>query len=189
MIEYEDLYNIVKNSLSERRFIHSESVVKRAIEYADIYNEDKETVKLVAISHDIAKELTNEEIEKYIVEYNIQLDDFEKLNRDLIHAKVGAYICKNKYGFDTNMVNAIMYHTTGRENMSMLEKIIYLADATEENRKHCLVHYTDLIKKNIDKGMCEITKLAINRVLEKNKLIHEDSIKCYNYYIKKLEEE
>ena len=56
MIEYEKLYNIVKGKLSERRFKHCESVVKRAIEYAQIYNVDIETTKLVAISHDIAKE-------------------------------------------------------------------------------------------------------------------------------------
>ena len=79
MVEYEVLYEDVKHMLSEKRFRHSEGVVKRAIEYAKIYNVDIEIVKLVAIAHDIAKELTAQEEAAIINEYNIVLDDFEKL--------------------------------------------------------------------------------------------------------------
>lgn len=182
MIEYEKLYNEVKKELSEKRFKHSESVVKRAIEYAQIYNIDISTVKLVAIAHDIAKELTSEEINKYVKKYNIELDNIEKINPNLIHAKIGAYICKNEYKFTDEMVNAIKYHTTGRANMSTLEKIIYLADATEENKTYCSTNYVDIVKKDLNQGMIEICKWVINKLLENNKIIHPDSIECYNYY-------
>lgn len=185
MIRYEELYEHVKNKLSEKRFNHSERVVKRAIEYAKIYNVDIEMVKLVAISHDIAKELSEEENQEYISKHNIKLDDIEKENKSLLHAKIGAYICKEKYGFTEDMVNAVMYHTTGRENMSILEKIIYLADATEEGRdEYNVSEYVDLIKKDIDKGMVEISKRVINKLLKNEKLIHLDTINCYNYYNK-----
>lgn len=184
MIEYEKLYNQARKTLSEKRFKHSEAVVKRAIEYAQIYNVDINTIKLVAIVHDIAKELTSEEVNKYIQKYNIVLDNIEKLNESLIHAKIGAYICKNEYNFTEDMVNAVKYHTTGRANMSILEKIIYLADATEENRTYCSSNYVDIVKKDIDQGMIEISKMVINRLLEQNKIIHLDSIVCYNYYTK-----
>ena len=186
MIKYEELYEEVKVKLSEKRFKHSEGVVKRAIEYAKVYNVDIETVKLVAISHDIAKELSEEEIEKYIKEYNIEIDEVEKRNNNLLHAKIGSYICKNKYGFTQDMVNAVKFHTTGRENMSILEKIIYLADATEENRKYCSYFYVDLIKKDIDDGMFEVAKWVINSLLERNMVIHLDTIRCYNFYNKNL---
>ena len=184
MIEYEKLYNEVRKKISEKRFKHSEAVVKRAIEYAQTYNIDINTIKLVAIAHDIAKELTSEEVKEYIQKYNIVLDDIEKMNSDLIHAKIGAYICKNEFNFTEDMSNAIKYHTTGRANMSTLEKIIYLADATEENRKYCPSIYVDIVKKDINQGMIEISKWVINRLLETNKLIHLNSIECYNYYIK-----
>lgn len=180
MIKYEELYKEVKNMLSEKRFKHSERVVKRAIEYAKIYNVDIETVKLVAISHDIAKELSEEENEKYINKYNIELDDIEKINHNLLHAKIGACICKNKYEFTEDMVNSVKYHTTGRENMSILEKIIYLADSTEEGRKDS--QFSNIVKENIDMGMMEVSKNVINKLLNKNKVIHLDTIKCYNFY-------
>lgn len=182
MIEYEELHNKLKSRLSEKRFKHSEGVVKRAIEYAQIYNVDIKHVKLVAIAHDIAKELTNEEVNYYIQRYNIVLDNIEKLNNNLIHAKIGAYICKNEFNFTDDMVNAVKYHTTGRNNMSILEKIIYLADATEENRKYCSSNYVDVIKKDINQGIIEVSKWVINKLLEDNKLIHPDTVDCYNYY-------
>lgn len=185
MIKYDDLYLIAKRKLSEKRFKHSEAVVKRAVEYAKIYDVDIEIVKLTAIAHDIAKELTSEEEEKYKIKYNIELDEIEKQNHSLVHAKIGAEICKNEFEFTQDMVNSIKYHTTGREKMTILEKIIYLADATEETRTYCSGAYVDTIKENIDMGMVEVTKWVINHLLENDKVIHTDSIKCYNYYTAK----
>ena len=183
-MNYDEIYNEVKNMLSEKRFMHSERVVKRAIEYAKVYNVDIETVKLVAISHDIAKNLSSEENQKYIKEYNIKLDEIEKINNSLLHAKIGAEICKNRYNFTEDMVNSIKYHTTGRKNMSILEKIIYLADATEEGREYCSANFVDIIKEDIDKGMFEISKWSLTYLLNNNEIIHPDTIKCYNFYNK-----
>lgn len=182
MIEYDKLYKDVQKMLSEKRFLHSEAVVKRALEYAKIYNVDLNTVKLVAIAHDIAKNLNDVEIDYYLKKYNIELDSIEKKNSNLLHQKIGAYICKNMYGFSEDMVNSVRYHTTGRANMSLLEKIIYLADATEENRKYCSSQFVAVIKKDINKGMVEISKWSINHVLDTNSIIHPDSIECYNFY-------
>ena len=184
MIKYEELYEEVKVKLSEKRFKHSEGVVKRAIEYAKVYNVDIETVKLVAISHDIAKELSDEENEKYIKEYNIEIDEVEKRNNNLLHAKIGSYICKNKFGFTQDMANAVKFHTTGRENMTILEKVIYLADATEEGRNYPSDYYVNLSKNNIDRAVFEVCAWTVNRLIERNEVIHLNSIKCYNFYNK-----
>ncbi len=185
MVEYEKLYDIVKNALSEKRFRHSEGVVKRALEYAEIYDVDKETVKCVAIAHDIAKELPENDVKTFIERYSIDLDEIEKNNKNLIHAKVGAYICKNKFNFTDDMANSVMYHTTGRANMSLLEKVIYLADATDENRGYeDINYYVDLVKKNIDDAMVQVSKWVIGHLLENEMIIHPDSIECYNYYLK-----
>ena len=120
MISYEELYEIVKNRLSSKRFNHCLRVVERAVEYAKVYDVDLNKVKLTALAHDIAKDLSDSNIDKY----TYLLDDVELVNRSLCHAKIGAIICR-EYGFDEDMLNSIKYHTTGRENMSILEKIIY----------------------------------------------------------------
>ena len=185
MITYEELYNIVKEKLSEKRFSHSEYVVKRALEYAEIYNVDKDTVKLCAIAHDIAKELTKDEAKYYINKYNIQFDDIVKINRNLWHSKIGAEICKNEFGFTEDMVNSVKYHTTGRANMSMLEKIIYLADATEETRGYDSEEYAEYVRKNIDDGLFRVCKWVVEKLTYREFAIHLDTIKCYNYYISK----
>ena len=135
MIEYNELYNDVKNALSEKRFKHTEGVEKRAIEYAKVYNVDIEKARFAAICHDIAKEMSLEESYKILEKNGVLLDDIEKKNFNLIHAKVGAVIAKNKYNLEEEIVNSIKFHTTGKENMTILEKIIYLADATEPRKR------------------------------------------------------
>ena len=185
MIEYEKLYKIVKEKLSEKRFKHSEAVVKRALEYAEVYRLDKNIVKLCSIAHDIAKELTDEEIKYYINKYHIELDEITKINKNIWHSKIGAEICKNEFGFTEDMVNAVKYHTTGRDNMSLLEKVICLADATEETRPYDDVQeYVNYVIEDIDYAMFKISKLVIEKLTNKEILIHLDTVKCYNYYLK-----
>ncbi len=185
MVKYEELYQDVKKRLSEKRFKHSEGVVERAIEYAKVYGVDEEKVKLVAISHDIAKEIPQEEMLDYAQKIGVKLDEIEKKNLLLVHAKIGAKICEDKYGFSRDMVDAISYHTTGKANMSILEKIIYLADATEKNRQYAEKdEAVKLIKSDINDGMIYILKWTINDLIKKDKKIHFDTINAYNFYCK-----
>lgn len=88
MVEYNKLYDDVKSTLSEKRFRHTEGVVERAIEYANIYEVDIEKVKYASICHDIAKEISLEESYKILNQYGEELDEIEKQNFNLVHAKV-----------------------------------------------------------------------------------------------------
>lgn len=189
MVKYEELYEIAKEKLSEKRFNHTLGVVDRAIQYAEIYNENIEKVKIAAILHDIAKEIPKEESYNMLEKCGVKLDDIEKRNFNLIHSILGAEIAKNEYGLDDDIVNAIKYHTTGRENMSMLEKIIYLADATELNRNYMsnenelsLNELVELIKTNIDEGLEYTLKWNLQSVLRRNLLVHLNTVKAYNFY-------
>lgn len=189
MVKYEELYEIAKEKLSEKRFNHTLGVVERAIQYAEIYNENIEKVKIAAILHDIAKEIPKEESYNMLEKCGVKLDDIEKRNFNLIHSILGAEIAKNEYKLDDDIVNAIKYHTTGRENMSMLEKIIYLADATELNRNYMsnenelsLNELVELIKTNIDEGLEYTLKWNLQSVLRRNLLVHLNTVKAYNFY-------
>ena len=183
---YEELYEDVKSRLSEKRFKHTEGVIKRAIEYAEVYNANIEDTKFAALAHDIAKEISQEDALELVQKYNLELDEIEKVNFNLVHSKLGAEIVKEKYGFNEDIINAIKYHTTGRANMSILEKIIFLADATEENRTYKeLNNLVEMIKKDIDEGMLFTLQWTFNDITNKKYLLHLDSVKAYNFLVKK----
>lgn len=191
MVTYEELYERVKNEVSEKRFKHILGVVERAVEYAKIYDVNIEDARLAAILHDIAKEYSTKKSYEILNKYEYELDEIEKKNNNLIHGKVAGVIAKYEYGLSDDIANAISFHTTGRPNMSMLEKIIYLADATEPGRVYkdninelSLDETADLIKKNIDEGLAYVLKWSIQSLLRRNLLIHLDSVKAYNFYKK-----
>ena len=185
MVQYEKLYNDIKNILSDKRFAHSERVVKRAIEYAKAYDLDLEQTKLVAIAHDIAKEIPENEILQYAENIGVQLDDIEQENLALAHGKIGAKICEEKYGFTEEMVNAVKYHTTGRAGMSLFEKIIFLADSTEEGRKYKELEWlVEKAKTNVNEAMVFVLKFNIEKSLGSNALLHPDSVYAYDEMVK-----
>ena len=126
----------IKERLSKFRYIHSLGVMKKAEELAKFYGLDVKKARLIGLSHDIAKQMTPAEIEEYLSKYDVELDELEKTNIELMHAKIGADMCKRKYNFDEQMVNAIKYHTTGNPKMDMMAKIIFMADKVEENRDY-----------------------------------------------------
>ena len=134
MLSYEEIYEIVKEKLSKKRFHHSECVVERCIEYAKIYGVDIEKAKIAGIAHDVAKEIPKEDQIKIAEQYGIELDEIEKRQVALIHAKLGAEIAKKDFGCSDDICEAIKWHTTGKEIMSSLEKIVFMADATGTDR-------------------------------------------------------
>lgn len=182
-MEYEEIENDVKSVLSEYRFTHSLGVAKKAVELAKIYGVQEETAKKVGIAHDIAKEMTDEEMLEYVKTNNIEIDEIETVKPSLLHGKIGADIAAKKYGFTEDMVNAIKWHTTGRKNMSMLEKIIYVADKTEENRKGTrfnLEKSRELSTQNIDEALIFLMNELITYNVKNEGLIHPETINARN---------
>lgn len=129
-MDIEIIKDRVKEVLSERRYNHSLEVMKRCEELAIIYGVDVEKAKKVGLAHDIAKEMKIDEIMQIVKENNIHLDEIEMQNPGLWHAKIGAVICKNEFGFTQDMVEAVENHTTAKEGMDLLSKILFVADAT-----------------------------------------------------------
>ena len=179
----------IKTKLSEDRYIHSIGVMEKAEELALHYGLDTRKARLIGLAHDIAKQMTIEEIEEYIGEYGIELDEVERINTSLIHAKIGADICKREYDFDDEMVNAIKYHTTGRPEMSLMEKIIFIADKIEENRNYIgIERRRKLALEDIDEVIIETIDYTTQYCIEKKDLIHPNSINARNYLLKMKKE-
>lgn len=175
----------IKTILSEHRYMHSIGVMEKAGELAEYYGLDINKARAIGLAHDIAKQMSKEETKEYVEEYGIELDEIELLNTSLIHAKIGADICKREYDFDEQMVNAIKYHTTGNPKMDLMAKIIFMADKIEENRHYIgIERRRELTLKDIDMAIIETIDYTTQYCIEKNELIHPDSINTRNYLLK-----
>ena len=185
MESFEKVYEVVKSKLSEKRFYHSICVMERAIEYAEIYGVNVEQAKLVGIAHDVLKETPKEYRIIEAKELGVELDDIEIKALSLIHSKTGAKFCEKRFGFSEEMCDAIKYHTTGRPNMSTLEKILYLADCTGKDRTYeeAKIGY-EIAKKDLDKAMQYFLGKTIEWILEDKSIIHLDTVKAYNFFLK-----
>ena len=135
MVSISTLEQEVKNTLSPFRFQHSLGVMKKAEELATVYQVDIEIAKLTGLAHDIAKEMSDQELLLFAKNHHLDVDPVELANPTLLHGKVGAIIVGEKYNFTKEMQDAICFHTTGRKDITMLDKIIYVADKIEHNRQ------------------------------------------------------
>lgn len=134
-MEREQYLAAIKPRMPEKRYIHTLGVMETAIQLAKIYGENESKAETAAILHDIAKYADIEWMEEIVKAQ--QLDQqLIGWGSELLHGPVGAYIAESEFGItDEEILNAIRFHTTGREAMSNLEKIIFVADMIEPNRK------------------------------------------------------
>lgn len=179
-----ELEQVVKNTLSEKRYYHSICVMKKCVEFAEIYGVDKELAKIIGLAHDIAKEMTDEEKLKYAKENKLPVNDVEQKHVGLLHAKIGADIAKKQFGFTEEMCKAIRLHTTGGQDMDLFDKILFVADATGEDRKWKDVPFVnDMAKTNIDEAVLYLLDMEIKDRVDNKKLIHIDSVLARNSLI------
>ena len=126
----------IKNKLSTYRYQHSINVMEEAVKLARYYGVGEDKCKICALTHDMAKEFSEEENKRFIEKYELSEDILLKENKNLLHGYIAAIIVKEKYGFTDDMVKAIKYHSTGYVGMDMLAKIIYLADKIEKGKNY-----------------------------------------------------
>ena len=186
--KYSQLDSYVKAELSEKRYKHTISVVGEAKRLADLNKltvEDTRRVTLAAIFHDAAKELSEDQMARLIEKYH--LDKRYLGNSNLAHGKLASKMIKDMFNItDEDIINAISFHTTGRANMSQVEKIVFIADAIEPLRKYDVV---DEIRKttwdNLDKG-CHKMLVETIKMLERQSKgpIDQDTILAEKWFRK-----
>jgi len=177
----------VKEKLPERRYKHSLNVANCAVKLSELYGYDKEKAYIAGITHDCAKYLNKEEVKYYVDKYKIVLDEVEKDNLALSHSLIGSYIAKYEFKInDEDIINAIKYHTTGKEDMSLIEKIIYIADSIEEDRDFPGVEELRILvyNKELDKALFTSFNNTIKFVIDNNQVIHNRTVNARNYLIK-----
>lgn len=126
----------MEKALDERRYEHTLGVAYTACALAMKYDADLKSAEMAGLLHDCAKCMDNDKRIAICEKHHISITEVERRNPFLLHAKVGSFIAMDTYKIkDTDIINAILNHNTGRPGMSMLEKIIYVADYIEPNRK------------------------------------------------------
>ena len=132
-MDIRDIEIDLRRRLSKKRFEHTLGVVVTSVDLARKYGENLEYARLAALLHDSAKELPLLDMQNLVKNFN--LDDDMLRNGALLHGVAGMELAKERYGVTNSYIlEAIRVHTTGKVNMSTLDKIIFLADYIEPNR-------------------------------------------------------
>ena len=179
---FKECFNASQNRLSSKRFNHCQMVAKAAKELAILYNEDEQKAEIAGILHDIVKEKSKEYLLYIMEECGVNLSEIEKNTPQIWHSIVGALYCEKYLGIeDKQIINSIKYHTTASRDMTVFEKIIYMADCISDDRKHEDVNIErELVKEDLDKALLFQLKKCITLLCEREVLIHPKTFECYN---------
>lgn len=175
----------LKSSLSKDRYQHTISVSYTAMCLAMKYEVDLQKAEVAGLLHDCAKCIPNDKKLKECMKHNIKMTEAELAKPDLLHAKLGAFVAMNVYHVDDKeIINAILKHTTGAPNMTMLEKIIFVADYIEPGRYKAenLQYLRRLAFEDIDKAIFIILKDTLEYLKTKGGSIDAMTNKAYEYY-------
>lgn len=175
------------NTIGNKRLGHSLRVMKEAEKLAKYYGVDVEKTSIAGLLHDCGRYEDKSYLLKKAAEFDIILDEIYTKNDNLLHAHLGVEIARTEYDIsDLDILNAIRYHTTGREDMSLLEKIVYMADYIEPGRKfEGLDRVRNLCyeNKDIDKALILAIDNTIIYILNNKAIIHEDTIRARNFLL------
>jgi predicted HD superfamily hydrolase involved in NAD metabolism len=185
MLSIEEMNLYLKENLAEKRYIHVKGVVETAKKLAELNNVPEKKAEIAALAHDVAKNISKDEMKKIIMENRIAISTLEENNSNLWHSIIAPIVAKDKLGIeDEEILDSIRWHTTGKENMSVLAKIIYIADMIEPNRNFDGVEDIRRITfDNLDAGVYEGLTHSIQFLLTKNLVIDENTIKARNYFL------
>lgn len=180
-MNYEQAKKLVKKNLSDKRYTHTKNVKKMAVKLAKRWGADPEKAALAAILHDAAKELPKEQLLQIFKENAIISENAPSRPAPVWHGVAAAILCETRWDVhDPEVLSAIRCHTTGKPGMSLLDKIIYLADMTSAEREFPGV---EALRKeefeDLDKALCHALKRSIDFVKEKGGRLDAQSVAAY----------
>ncbi len=169
----------IKQSLPEKRLIHTANVVVTALKKVKELGLDGHKVKISAMLHDCAKYLDHTKVKDFELP--------EKVPAPVVHAYLGAFVAQRALGIDDEeILDAIRYHTSGKADMSTLGKLIFVADMLEEGRSYEGVERLRRLYEKEDFELCfvECLKEEFVHLLNKKQYIYEETLNAFRYYVK-----
>ncbi len=183
--EIHEMRKILQNILKPDRYEHSLSVSFTSIALAMRYDYDLKKAEIAGLCHDCAKHFSKDELLKACKKEGIELSEDLKNSPQVLHSIYGPYYARKLFGIeDEEILSAIYYHTLGRPEMSLLEKIIFTADYIEARRWKAerLPELRKLAFQDLDLAVYEILKDTVEYLLDTGDAVCEDSLKSYEYY-------
>ena len=182
MDKFEEYKAIIKTKMGNKRYIHSINVAKQAVHLAEKYHVDVKKAQTAGILHDITKEMPEEQQLELIKKAGIALTPFQLNVPKLWHSISACVYLRQFLGIeDEDILSAVRYHTTGRKGMSMLEKVIFAADFTGEERNYeGAEEMKAYAEESLDKVILEGVSFSINDLIARKKTIAPDSVDAYN---------
>ncbi|MGG7324676.1 bis(5'-nucleosyl)-tetraphosphatase (symmetrical) YqeK [Clostridium baratii] len=179
------IYDYLKKNLKEKRYIHVLGVVSTAKKLAKLNGVSEEKAEIAALCHDAGKNLTKEQLLNIIEKNNIKLTLDEKKTPELWHAIVSPIIAKEEFNInDEEILEAARWHTTGKPNMTKLEKIIYISDMIEPSRVFNGVDsIREAVLEDLDLGVLKGMEHTIRYLLDKEQIVDKNTIEARNYLI------
>ena len=181
----ENAKELVKEKLPEKRYKHSLRVAETAVKLAEIYDGDKDKAELAGVLHDYCKYDDLSTMYQVVRQYELETD-LLSYGGEILHGPVCSAIMENDFDVkDEEVLLAIKYHTTGRQQMTKTEKLVFIADYIEPGRKTPGVEEIRDMAYNqgsLDKTIYEISKRTVLFLISKDITVYGTTISCLNYY-------
>lgn len=175
----------LQKTLDEQRFTHTLGVAYTATSLAMAHNCDTKQALSAGLLHDCAKMRSDSSLLRLCQKNGVKMTTYEQTHPHMLHAKAGALIARSKYKItDSDILDAIRWHTTGKPAMSDLGKIVYIADFIEPNRKDldCLGEIRKMAFINLDECVYLILKNILEWLESRNETIDDMSKTAFDYY-------
>ena len=185
-----EIEKYLESKLPPKRYTHVLSVRELALDLAEKHGADLQKVNLAALLHDCAKWMKNSEQYETAASHGIQLDEVERHNPSLLHALIGVEFAVSHFDVDSpEILNAIRIHTTGSGKMTLIDKILYVADFAEPKRDYLEAPAVRaLAYQDLNKAVFEVSRYKIEHLLAKGVLIHPYTIDAYNSALQEISE-
>lgn len=185
MQKFEDIKSFVQSVMSEMRFAHTMGVAEEAKRLAEIWNVNPEKAYLAGLIHDVAKELPFSEAKRMIETSGLIGENDIFPDSVALHGFMAAHIAKTKLNItDEDVLNAARYHTTGRVGMSTLEKIIYVADFTEQGRTYPEAkEVREISEKDLDAAVLREADHVIKFIIDSGRVLCTTTVEVRNSFL------
>ena len=187
---YEQCECEVRQRLSEKRFYHSQCVAEEAVRLAVLYGADPEKARLAGLLHDILKDTPAEEQLKILQGFGIMMNDTELANQKLWHAISGAAFLEFGLGIrDRELLSAVRCHTSGRKNMTLLEKVLFVADYISADRDYPGVEELRAVaRESLEEAIIEGVAFTVQELMSRREPVASAYIDAYNDAVAVLKE-